>query len=101
MVAILRMMYAADLFFVPGSGVSKGNQGFISRLVKRQAMLHITGVLRSTPTDAIDTCTDMLPFHLLVKKLTYRAATWMVTLPQSHPLERHVTQAVNRYIKLH
>jgi len=44
---------------------------------------------------------DVLPFHLLVEKLTHRAATRLATLPQSHPLEMHVTQAVNRYVKHH
>ena len=46
-VAIPRMMYTAELFLIPGSGVSKGSKGFISRLAKiqRQATLHITGVM--------------------------------------------------------
>jgi len=69
-VAIPRMMYVADLFLVPGSGISKGTKGFISKLaiakIQKQVMLHITGALRSTPMDVIDACTDVLPFHLLV-----------------------------------
>jgi len=102
-VAIPRMMYAADLFLVPGLGISKGTKGFISKLAKiqRQAKLHIIGVLRSAPTDAIDACTDVLAFHLLVENLKYRAATRLVNLPQSHPLEKHIVREVNRYVKLH
>ena len=102
-VAIPRMMYAADLFLVPGSGISKGTRGFISKLAKiqRQAALHITSALRSTPMDAIDACADVLPFHLLVEKLTYSAATRLVTLPQYHPLGRHMAQAARRYVKSH
>ena len=82
-VAIPRMLYAADLFLVPGSGLGKGSKGFISKLAKiqRQATLHIMGALRSTLTDTIDACSDMLPFHLLVKKLTHSAATRLATLP--------------------
>jgi len=103
LVAIPRMMYVTDRFLMPGLGTSKGTKGFISKLAKiqRQAMLHITGVLRSTPMDVIDTCADVLPFHMLVEKLTHRAMTRMVTLPWSHPLEKHVTQAANRYVKSH
>ena len=103
LVAIPRMLYAADLFLVPGSGMGKGSKGFISKLAKiqRQATLHITGVLRSTLTDTIDACTDILPFHLLVEKITHRAATRLATLPQSHPLERHVARVENRYVKHH
>jgi len=91
-VAIPRMMYVAGLFLVPGSGVSKGTKGFISWLAKiqRQVMLHITGALRSTPTGVIDTCADVLLFHLFTEKLMYMATTQMVTLPQSHPLEKHI-----------
>jgi len=63
--------------------------------------LHITGALRSTLTDMIDACVDMIPFHLLVKKITHRAATRLATLPWSHPLESHVTWAANRYVKHH
>ena len=50
------MLYAADLFQVPGSGIGKGTKGFISKLAKiqRQVTLHIMGVLRSTLTDVID-----------------------------------------------
>jgi len=76
-VAIPRVIYVADLFLVPGLGISKGTKGSISRLAKiqRQAMLHNTGTLKSTPMDALDACTDMLPFHLLVEKLAYRVRT--------------------------
>jgi len=44
-VAIPKMLYAADLFLIPGSEVGKGTKGFISKLVRiqRQATLHITG----------------------------------------------------------
>ena len=77
------MMYTADLFLIPGSRVNKGTKGFIGKLAKvqRQALLHITGAMRSAPMDVIDTCTDLAPFHLLVESLNYTAATRMATLP--------------------
>ena len=80
-VSIPRMMYVADLFLVPGSGISKGTKGFISKLdkIQRQATLHITGALRSTPTDVIDACADVLPFHLLVENLMYKDVTRLET----------------------
>ena len=102
-VAIPRMMYAADLFLVPGSRISKGTKGFIGKLAKiqRQALLHITGAMRSTPMDTIDACTDLVPFDLLVVSLTYRAVTRMATLPWSHPLAKHIDCAASRYVKSH
>src|SRR5882724_11275674 len=102
-VAIPKMMYAADLFLMPGSRISIGTKGFIGKpaKVQRQASLHITGAMRSAPMDAIDACADLVPFHLLVQSLNYRAATIMVTLPRSHPLAKHIDHTANRYIKSH
>jgi len=59
-----RCYIAADLFPIPESPISKGMKGYISRLgrIQRQASLHITGAMRSTPTDVADECTDLLPF---------------------------------------
>jgi len=92
LVIIPRMMYVTDLFLMPGSRISKGTKGFISKLAKiqRQETLHITGALRSVPTDVIDACTDMIPFHFLVERLMHRATTRLVTLPLSHPLVKHI-----------
>src|SRR5882724_10438583 len=102
-VAIPKMLYAADLFLIPGSEVGKGTKGFISKLVKiqRQATLHITGALRSTPTEVIDACTDIMPFHILVEKLTHRATTRLAMLPNCHPLVKHTVCVANRYVKQH
>src|SRR5882724_4358832 len=102
-VTIPKMMYVADLFLIPGLRVSKGTKGFIGKLAKiqRQASLHITGAMRSTPTDVIDACADLAPFHLLVESLNHTAATRMATLPWSHPLAKHIDCTANRYIKSH
>jgi len=61
--------------------------------------LHITGMIKSAPTDAVDTCTDLLPFHLLVKKLVCCATTRLAMFPQVHPLEKHASRAAGTYIK--
>ena len=53
------------------------------------------------PTDVLDTCSDLLPFHLLVKKVMHRAATWLASLPSSHPLYTHIQKAARRYVKHH
>jgi len=102
-VTIPRMMYTTDLFLVPGSKISKGTKGFIGKLAKiqRQVTLHITGALISAPTDVIDTCADMLLFHLLVERLMHRAVTRLATLPGSNPLVKHMAHTVNRYVKSH
>ena len=71
------MLYAADLFLTPQQGPAHGSKGHIKRLgrVQRQAALHATGALRTTPTDSLDAHTNLLPFRQLVEKLLHRAAT--------------------------
>jgi len=69
-VMVPKLLYAADLFLVPESCKGRGTKGLINRLskIERQASLHITSALKSTPTDTLDACSDLLPFHLLVEK---------------------------------
>jgi len=95
------MLYVADLFLIPGSRIGKGTRGFTGNLAKihRQVALHVTRALKTAPTDTVDTCADIFPFHLLVEKLIYHTASRLTTLPQTHPLEKHITQAAARYIK--
>src|SRR5882672_7961481 len=102
-VAIPRMMYAADLFLVPQSGLTRGTKSFIGKLghVQRQAVLHIMGAMCTSPTDSLDAHADLLPFQLLTEKLVHRAMARLVTLPTSHPLAKHVSGVARRYVKGH
>jgi len=100
-IVVLKMLYSDDLFLILKSRHTKGTKGSISKLayVQRQASLHITGALKSAPTDAIDACADLFPFHLLVEIVTHKAATRLATLPDSHLLNKHVKKVVGRYVK--
>ena len=91
-ITVLKMLYAAVLFLILQSRHTKGTKGFIRKLawVQRQTSLHIMRALKSAPTDTIDACMDLLPFHLLVEK---------ATLPDSHLLNKHMKKVVSRYIK--
>jgi len=82
-IAVPKMLYTTDLFLVPQTSVIKDMKGLIARLAKiqRQVSLHITGVMRSAPTDAIDACMDILPFPLLVERIVFQAASRLATLP--------------------
>lgn len=66
--------------------------GSIRRLamVQRQALLVMTGVLRSTATDILEAHANILPFDLLVHKHCHRAAVRLCALPSGHPLAVHV-----------
>src|SRR5882724_931507 len=76
-VAIPRMLYVADLFLIPEMDRSRGTKFPIKRLskIQQQASLHIMGTLRSTPMDMIDACAYLLPFPLLINKVTHQATT--------------------------
>src|SRR5882672_7151647 len=51
--------------------------------------------------DVIDACADLLPCHLLVKKTVHHTTTRLVTLPNSHPLAKHVGRSSSKYVKRH
>jgi len=57
--------------------------------------------MKSAPTDVIDACADLLPFHLLVEKTIYCAATRLAALTHMHLLSKHIKKAPARYVKKH
>ncbi|OBZ78310.1 hypothetical protein A0H81_02657 [Grifola frondosa] len=102
------MLYAADVFLtpvrmLPGSKRLHGSVGAIKRLerVQRQALLIMTGAMRTTATDIMCAHANLLPFTLLVDKICHRAITRICTLPKTHPLHRHVRWAGRKFVADH
>ncbi|RPD63972.1 hypothetical protein L227DRAFT_496792, partial [Lentinus tigrinus ALCF2SS1-6] len=107
-VVVPSMLYAADTFLtpvrtLPGQTRKHGSVGHARRLaaVQRQALLAMTGALRSAPTDTLEAHAQILPFDLLIDKLCHCAAVRLCTLPDTHPLAPHVQRAGKRYVKSH
>jgi hypothetical protein len=102
-VAVLRLLYAADVFLIPVTGQHKGSKGSVKKLarIQRQAALDITGALRSMASDTLDAHANLLPFPLLVFKLVHRAAVRLACLLNSHPLAAKVRRSAKRYVKRH
>jgi len=108
-VAVPRMLYAADVFLTPQTRergnrmAQKSQRAVINKLsaVQRRATINITGAMSTTANDTLDVLSDLLPFHLLVKKHQYQAALRLATLPKSHPLHKPVINAASRYVKMH
>ncbi|CDO74895.1 hypothetical protein BN946_scf184988.g2 [Trametes cinnabarina] len=107
-VVIPSLMYAADTFLtpvrtLPGHTRAHGTVGHVRRLaiVQRQALLAMTGALRTAPTDALEAHAKVLPFDLLVDQVCHRAAVRLCTLPPNHPLAPHVQRAGGRFVKAH
>ena len=107
-VAIPSMLYAVDTFITPlhkpdGTRRSSGSVGAVKKLsrVHREALILITGAMRTTATDIMNAHADLLPFPLLIDKLCHRATVRMCTLPATHPLASHVRSAAARCVKRH
>jgi hypothetical protein len=69
-VAVLKMLYAADLFIIPPSCHQQGSKGIINKLarIQGQATLAATGAFSTTASNILNAHADLLPFPLLVSK---------------------------------
>ncbi|OCH83694.1 hypothetical protein OBBRIDRAFT_742824, partial [Obba rivulosa] len=101
-VAVPGYLYAADVFLTPlryleGQTRQHGSVGAINKLnrIHRQALIMVSGAMRTTATDILSAHCDILPFPLLIDKLCQRSAVRLCALPQSHPLAKHVARAAN------
>jgi ribonuclease HI len=101
-VVLPKMLYAADIWcaglIAKGrgrKGGGRGARGFASQMarVQRMATLLITGGLRSTATDVLDTHANVLPFQQALRKICHRATLRMATLPAPHPLAKESKKA--------
>ena len=61
----------------------------------------ITGAMKTTATDMIETMANLIPFHLFVKKHRHRAAIQLATLPETHTLHKPAINAAKRLVKRH
>ena len=101
------MLYTADVFLTPHTQVGRRQsdgkymQAITKKLesIQRGAVILITGALRSTATDTVETPAGLLPFHLLIDKVRYSTAIWLATLPSAHPLHKPATNTASRLVK--
>jgi len=103
------MLYAADIFLTPQQNVGKqakdtrNNHAAINKLasIQRKAAIMITGAMKTTATDIIETMANLIPFHLLVEKHRHRAVIRLATLLEMHPLHKPVINTAKRLVKHH
>ena len=102
-VALLKMLYAADVFLVPESNVTKGTAGFTRKLARihRQALIATTGALNTTATDFMEMHAHVPTFKALLKDKLHREAMRLACLPETHPLYKSVCKVARRYVKRH
>ncbi|CAG8677706.1 1347_t:CDS:2, partial [Acaulospora colombiana] len=96
-VAIPRITYAAETWFVPPYRLTDaqkglGNIGLSRKLssIQRQAAITITGAMRTTAGDALEAHADLYPIDILLTHVCYQAAARLATLPPTHPLHPYV-----------
>ena len=102
-IALPKMLYAADVFLIPESNTTKGTVGFIRNLARihRQALIAITGALKTTATNIMEMHAHVPTFKALLKDKLHREATRFACLPKTHPLYKTVCKAARRYVKRH
>ena len=105
-VAIPRILYAIDVWYAPLYANGKRQRGMVKVIrkimtIQRAGALAITGSLRTSTTDALDTAAYLLPAPLLADKACHRAALRLTTLPKEHPLYRIANNKTTGKIKRH
>lgn len=107
-VAVPKMLYAVDLWFSPvyqegTDTLQRGSVGVAKRIssVQRIAALAITGAMRSTATDVLETHANLLPATLLLQNACYRATIRLTTHPRTHPLYAPLRRAASKYVSSH
>jgi ribonuclease HI len=107
-VALPRILYGANIWCGPPKGVdsnakNNGSAKVIRQLttIQRSGTIAITGALRTSPTDVLDSCVFLLPAVLTVEKWCHRTAARLATTPPGHPLHKPANASKGRYIKCH
>ena len=107
-VAIPKMAYAADIWYMPiYQFESKERRSSSIRVtqwlasIQRLATTAVTGVLRSTATDVLDLHAHVFPTDLSLQQVCHRAAVQLATLPPEHPLASLYCQHTRQFIKSH
>ena len=108
-VAMPRITYAADIWYTPVSPSESnptsrsGSVRIAQKLgaIQRRALITLSGALRSTASDLLETHANILPMHLALNKACCRSAIRLASLPPSHPLFKTVIRAASRYVKSH
>jgi ribonuclease HI len=107
-VALPRILYGADVWCGLPAGnhmepQDTGSAKVIRQIttIQRSGAIAITGALRTSPTDALDVSSFLLPAKLTIEKWCHRAAVRLATLPPEHPLYKPVGSSKSRYIRRH
>jgi hypothetical protein len=101
-VAILKMLYAADMWFTPayreGSDIAqRGSLGAVRKMttVQRIMAIAIMGAMKTTATDVLEAYANLLPITLLLQNTCHHAIICLASYPTTHPLHAHVRRTAS------
>ena len=107
-IALPHILYGIDIWCTPihgrnANGCRKGSVTPIKKLASVQCtgVLAVMGGFQTSPTDALDTHTALLPLDLKIKKACHDVITRITTLPQEHPLHNLVRKSAKQQVKRH
>ena len=107
-VALPRILYGAEVWYTPSGEPNIGKKpkgtGLITGKLagmQRAGAIAITGGLRTSPTDALDALSNLIPFDIAIEKWCFRAAIRLATLPNKHPLRKPVRRSIKCTVKRH
>lgn len=107
-VAILKMLYVADLWFTPtyqdsSDSLQWGSIRVAKHLTSIQwiAALSITGAIRTTATDLLEVHANLLPISLLLQNMCHWAIIHIATHPNTHLLYDPIRRAARCFINSH
>lgn len=107
-VAVPAFTYACDVWYIPPfkQPHSKKSNGSVNdtkllQSIQGTACRYITGAIRGTAFDVLETHANVLPIDLLFRKVQFRAATRLCALPSSHPLHATVIRTARRFVNKH
>ena len=92
-VGLPKITYGINVWYTPlnrkeGQDKQSGSVTFLHNLTKIQQMAAhmMTGTLRTTPNNFVDTHMNLLPMELALAKACHRAAVQHLTLPDTNPI---------------
>jgi len=107
-VALPRVLYMVDVWCTPVNvefpGPKKIRSAKATKKItstQRAGALAISGGLQTSPTDALNASTFLLPAQLMIKKWCIRAYVRMATPPTEHPLFKVVNWKRTHMTKRH
>ena len=107
-VAVPAFTYAADVWYLPPykHAYSKNSSGSIGETkllhsIQGRVAHYITGGIRGTAFDILEAHANILPIDLLFRRVQFRAATRISSLPSRHPLYPIACYAARNFVNKH